>query len=141
MSMAAVSSREMITCIVRQPPSVLSAESQSPRPMNIDARGAPPEATKAEKAETMSISGMQTPMPVSARLPTSGMCPMYMRSTMLYSMLTSCAITVGTASLGSSFFIGCVPRNDLSSCILMPFLNDLCKNISTAPQLSQLPGL
>lgn len=43
--------------------------------MNIDARGAPPEATKAEKAETMSISGMQTPMPVSARLPTSGDVP------------------------------------------------------------------
>ena len=56
---------------------------QAPRPMNIDARGAPPVAEKDAKADTMRMIGIHTPMPVSARLPSPGMCPMYMRSTML----------------------------------------------------------
>ena len=56
---------------------------QAPRPMNIDARGAPPVAEKDENADTTRIIGIHTPTPVSARLPSPGICPMYMRSTML----------------------------------------------------------
>ena len=44
--------------------------------MAMDARGAPPEATSAAKAEMIMISGRHTPTPVSARLPSPGMWPM-----------------------------------------------------------------
>ena len=45
-------------------------------PMRIEALGAPPLPTKAAKADTIRISGMHTPTPVSARAPASGMWPM-----------------------------------------------------------------
>ena len=48
----------------------------SPLPMLMDARGAPPEATSAAKADTIRMIGVQTPRPVRARLPTCGMWPM-----------------------------------------------------------------
>ena len=40
-----------------------------------EARGAPPELTSAAKDDTSMMSGIQTPTPVSARSPTSGICP------------------------------------------------------------------
>ena len=40
--------------------------------MLIEARGAPPEATNAANAETISMSGIHTPTPVSAALPSPG---------------------------------------------------------------------
>ena len=75
-SMTTVSTAEIPICSVTQPPSILSAPSISPRPMLIDARGAPPELTNAANADTMMISGMHTPTPVSARLPSPGIWPM-----------------------------------------------------------------
>ena len=42
----------------------------------IDALGAPPEPTRAAKAETTMMIGRQTPTPVRARLPLPGICPM-----------------------------------------------------------------
>ena len=75
-SSTAVSTMEMPICSVKQPPSVFSALSISLRPMKIDARGAPPEAVKHAKADTIRMIGRHTPTPVSARLPTSGMWPM-----------------------------------------------------------------
>jgi len=41
--------------------------------MAMEARGAPPEATSAAKAETIMMRGMHTPTPVRARLPSPGM--------------------------------------------------------------------
>lgn len=64
----------------------------------MDARGAPPMDTSAAKAEMAVISGKQTPTPVSAVSPISGRWPMYMRSTMLYNTLMTCATMAGTAS-------------------------------------------
>ena len=75
-SNAAVNTAETISCIVKQLPSVRSADSISPRPMKMEARGAPPLLMSAAKAETIMISGMHTPTPVSAIAPTSGICPM-----------------------------------------------------------------
>ena len=45
-------------------------------PIKIDALGAPPEPTRAAKAETTIMIGRQTPTPVRARLPLPGICPM-----------------------------------------------------------------
>ena len=59
------------------------APSLSPRPMAMDARGAPPMLTNAANALTTMITGMHTPNPVSASAPVSGIWPMYMRSTTL----------------------------------------------------------
>ena len=58
--------------------------------------------TSAAKAEMAVISGKQTPTPVSAVSPISGRWPMYMRSTMLYNTLMTCATMAGTASLNKS---------------------------------------
>ena len=60
------------------------------------------------------IIGMQTPTPVRARLPSSGMWPIKIRSTILYSMLISWATTVGIANLKSNLPIGAVPSISLS---------------------------
>ena len=110
-----MSSREMITCIVRQPPSVLSAESQSPRPMNIDARGAPPEATKAEKAETMSISGMQTPMSRQRKTADLGDVPDVNAVNDVVQHVHKLRDDRRHGELRAAAFLsGCVPRNDLS---------------------------
>ena len=72
----AVSVRERRICRVKLPPRMRSALSWSPWPMAMEARGALPEATRAAKAETMRITGMQTPRPVRARSPPMGMWPM-----------------------------------------------------------------
>ena len=53
-------------------PRMRSASSWSPRPIIMAARGAPPIPVRAAKAEMTVISGKQTPMPVRARDPTSG---------------------------------------------------------------------
>ena len=66
---------EIIICNTKHPPNVLSADSTSFFPINIDALGAPPEPTSAANADTIIISGIHTPTPVKARLPTSGICP------------------------------------------------------------------
>ena len=75
-SSTAVSTREMPICSVKLLPRIFSAVSWSPWPMAMEARGALPEATSAAKAETIRITGMQTPRPVSARSPSPGMWPM-----------------------------------------------------------------
>ena len=74
-SSAAVKIAEMASCIVTQPPRIFSASACLPFPIAMEARGAPPEATKDANAETIRISGIQTPTPVNARLPSVGICP------------------------------------------------------------------
>ena len=76
MRSAAVRTAEMPSCREKQPPSIFSAVCRSPLPMLMDARGAPPEAMSAAKADTIRMIGVQTPRPVRARLPTCGMWPM-----------------------------------------------------------------
>ena len=75
-SSTAVSSTEMTSCATKQLPKVRSADSLSPLPIKMDARGAPPLPTSAANADTIIMSGRQTPTPVSAAAPMSGMCPM-----------------------------------------------------------------
>ena len=74
-SSTAVRIREIKICRLKQPPRVFSALSLLPWPIKMEARGAPPEPTSAEKAETIRMMGRQTPMPVRASLPSPGMCP------------------------------------------------------------------
>ena len=83
MSSAAVSSAARKSKSVMQLPMVLSALSLSPRPMKMEARGAPPMLASAAKALTSKITGMQAPTPASASVPMPSRRPMYMRSTML----------------------------------------------------------
>ena len=66
-----------------QLPTTFSARSVSPRPSKIDAFGAPPMLTNAAKAEIARMTGVVTPTPASACLPTVGICPMNILSTRL----------------------------------------------------------
>ena len=74
-SSTAVNTTEIMICSTKQFPSVFSADPLSFFPIKIDARGAPPYPTSAANAETIMISGMHTPTPVSAVAPISGICP------------------------------------------------------------------
>ena len=67
--------QEMMICSAKQLPKIFSADVWSFLPIKIEALGAPPELTSAANADTIMIIGIQTPTPVRARLPTSGMCP------------------------------------------------------------------
>ena len=78
-----VRTRAVITSMEAQLPRMRSACWGSPLPIMMEARGAPPMLTRAAKAEMHMISGRVTPTPVSALGPTSGMWPMYIRSTIL----------------------------------------------------------
>ena len=120
-SKTAVSAAATASSKVKQPAMVRSAFSFWPLPMKMDARGAPPPPASAAKADTIIMSGIHTPTPVSARLPTSGIWPIYIRSTMLYSILISWATTVGTASRNSSFPTGAVPRSAFLSIRFPPY--------------------
>ena len=93
-----------------QLPRIRSAMGLSPLPIKIEARGAPPMLTSAANAENIIITGIATPMPVSAAGPVSGIWPMYIRSTILYSRLITWAVMAGSASLNSSRPTGSVPR-------------------------------
>ena len=57
------------------------------------------------------MSGKQTPTPVSAADPISGIWPIYMRSTMLYSALTTCEVMEGRARISSRWPIGSLPKS------------------------------
>ena len=75
-SSTAVKTAEIATCSMKHPPRSFCAVSMSPRPIAMDARGAPPELMSAAKAEMTMMIGRHTPTPVSARLPSPGMWPM-----------------------------------------------------------------
>ena len=59
-----------------QLPRMRSAVGASCFPSEMEASGAPPAPMSWEKAVRIIMSGMHTPMPVRARLPTSGIWPM-----------------------------------------------------------------
>ena len=71
----AVSTKDSTTCRAKQLPMMRSAPSRFRLPSSMDASGAPPIATRAAKAEIIIKMGAHTPTPVSARPPTSFMCP------------------------------------------------------------------
>ena len=70
--------------------------------------------TKAAKADTIMIRGIHTPTPVSAHAPVAGRCPFSIRSTILYNMLMTWAVTVGSESFNKSLPKGSVARKLLS---------------------------
>ena len=73
--------------------------------------GAPPTPISEAADPIIVTTGPHTPTPASARSPTPGIWPMYMRSTMLYSTLTNCASMLGSAILKTSGPIGSLPRS------------------------------
>ena len=101
--------------MVKLLPMIRSDSFRSPRPSAMEARGAPPKAIRAAKAEITMMMGRHTPTPVRASLPTVStgcMWPMYTRSTRLYSMLTIWEVMVGTARENSSFPTLPLPRSE-----------------------------
>ena len=86
------------------------APSWSPLPSFMPISGVPPRPTSREKEESRAIMGPQTPTPARARLPASSICPMNIRSTMLYSTLISWASMVGMARRSSSPGMGADPK-------------------------------
>ena len=110
----AVSTTAAATSMVMLLPMIRSDSARFPRPSSMDARGAPPIAISAAKAEITMMMGRHTPTPVRASLPTVStgcMWPMYTRSTRLYSMLTIWEVMVGSARENSSRPTGPVPRS------------------------------
>ena len=73
--------------------------------------GAPPSPTNVPKEDSSVTMGPQMPAPASAVSPMSGMFPIYMRSTMPYSTLTSCATMAGIASRSTSRGILSLPKS------------------------------
>lgn len=63
----------------------------------------------------------QTPTPVKAAEPTSGICPIYIRSTMLYKALTTCDVIAGTAKINNKCPTGSFPKS--TSCDIFNFIN------------------
>lgn len=57
-------------------PSIFPARSRSPCPKAMAANGAPPAPTIDEKAEIRMMTALVTPIPASASVPMSGICPM-----------------------------------------------------------------
>ena len=87
--------------------------------MRMLTRGAPPTPTKTATEPTIVTTGPHTPTPARAVSPISGMLPMYIRSTMLYSTLTNCPSMLGmamrhtrrlTLSFPKSFSIATIPH-------------------------------
>lgn len=83
-------------------PKTFSASLRLPLPSSIAASSVPPPPIKELKAETSIKIGKQIPTPVKALVTTSRICPMYIRSTMLYKTLTIWVIATEIAMLSMS---------------------------------------
>ena len=93
-------------------------------PRAIENNGVPPEPNKFANAVTISKIGNVTPTPVSASTDVSEICPIYMRSTILYKTFTNCASTIGTARRRIVLEIGPFEKSSfffISAAILLPF--------------------
>ena len=75
----------MTRSIVKDVSMIRSACSSSFLPREIVASVAPPVLNRLANAPISVISGKQIPSPVSATVPPSGIWPIYILSTMLYS--------------------------------------------------------
>ena len=78
-----VSTTDMARRNTQALPRMRSAFALSPRPMAMEASGAPPMPARKEKDEMIRMMGKATPSPASASGPISGILPTKMRSTML----------------------------------------------------------
>ena len=90
----------------------------------LENNGVPPEPNKFANAVTISKIGNVTPTPVSASTDVSEICPIYMRSTVLYKTFTNCASTIGTARRRIVLEIGPFEKSSfffISAAILLPF--------------------
>ena len=108
-----------ITKEIKQFPNIFSAVLLSFFPIKILARGAPPTPNKYAVALIIIIIGKQTPTPVNAADPISGICPIYIRSTMLYNVLTIIPIIAGTENCINNFEIFSSPK---SFCLFIHFI-------------------
>ena len=105
------------------------ASSFSPSLMLIS--GAPPTPIRKATLPTMVTTGPHTPTPARATSPTTGMLPIYMRSTMLYKTLTNCASMLGTAMRSTSVPMASRPRSFSCFATIAP---PLCAATPSAPR-------
>ena len=75
-----------------------SASGAFPSPSLMPARGAPPSPMRFANACMMSVMGSTMPSAASASMPASSMRATYIRSTMLYKNVMSCAMIAGMLS-------------------------------------------
>ena len=95
-----------------------------PSPILIPARGAPPRPMRFANAWIISVIGSTMPSAARASIPESSICATYMRSTILYRNVISCAITAGIESRTISGSIRPFPSSSVifffSFVMLMP---------------------
>ena len=111
----------------------------SPSPLVMEKRGAPPEETKPAKALIKEIRGKATPTPERARVPSPGICPINILSTMLYVTLTSSAKNMGAAIL--NICTGTLPFEKSPFLVSIAKYSDICENYTRPKGVCPLPFL
>ena len=106
-----MSSTENTRSIKKQLASTFLAAERSSSPMRMLTRGAPPTPTSTATEPTMVTTGPRHPHAGQGHVPISGMLPMYILSTMLYSTLTNCPSMLGMAMRHTSRLILSLPRS------------------------------
>ena len=99
-------------------PRCFSASSCLCSPSFNDIRALVPIPTNIPKARMIVIIGIVIPTPVNANPPTSGMFPIYMRSTILYNVVTIIPIIAGTENCNNNFETFSSPR---TFCLFISF--------------------
>ena len=126
------------TIITKALPIMDSASDVLPRPRSMEHNGAPPMPNRFANAMTMDMMGRHNPRPVSDKVACSGIMPMYIRSTILYSTLISWARVMGRASF-RIFFMTLPFEKSLVSLIQSPFPPGMACRRSRCPVIA--PGL
>lgn len=83
----------------------------------MEARGAPPAPISEAKAVTANRIGKQMPTPVIAALPTSGICPMNIRSMIVYEAFAACATMAGNDMVRARRGTGVTPSPESSASV------------------------
>ena len=131
-----MSSTEKTMSIKKQLASTFLAAERSSSPMRMLTRGAPPTPTSTATEPTMVTTGPHTPTPARATSPISGMLPMYILSTMLYSTLTNCPSMLGMAMRHTRRLTLSLPKLFSAAIILHPFLHIPLRAAQTASYLT-----
>ena len=100
-------------------PRCCSASSRLCSPSFKEIRALVPIPTNIPNAKIIVIIGIVIPTPVNANPPTSGIFPIYIRSTMLYNVLTIIPIIAGTENCINNFEIFSSPK---SFCLFIHFI-------------------
>ena len=111
----------------------------SPSPLVMEKRGAPPEETKPAKALIKEIRGKATPTPERVRVPSPGICPINILSTMLYVTLTSSAKNMGAAIL--NICTGTLPFEKSPFLVSIAKYSDICENYTRQVALGPLTNI